>query len=164
MTDDKRHQVWGDDPEERDASDALADFEATDRGKQERWHDRRSIYPIKVVGKFIGRNAKRVAVTIAGFGLILVGVALLVLPGPGWVVIFLGLAVLATEYVWAQRLLNKAKAQAIKAKDLALGKKQQRAQKKEARRAERDAKRSAPTATPTAQDRPATSSNEAAEG
>jgi len=95
---------------------------------------------------------------------VVVGVALLVLPGPGWVVIFLGLAVLATEYVWAQRLLNKAKAQAIKAKDLALGKKQQRAQKKEARRAERDAKRSAPTATPTAQDRPATSSNEAAEG
>ncbi|MEX2274796.1 MAG: PGPGW domain-containing protein [Actinomycetota bacterium] len=161
MTETDPHHVWGDEPEERDASDALADFEATDRGKQERWHDRRSIYPIKVVGKFIGRNAKRVAVTIVGFALILVGIALLVLPGPGWALIFVGLAVLATEYVWAQRLLNKAKEQAIKAKDLALGKKRQRAEKKEARRAERAARREAAAVTP---DPTATPPNEAVEG
>jgi uncharacterized protein (TIGR02611 family) len=38
---------------------------------------------------------------------------MLVLPGPGWAVIFLGLAVLATEYAWAHRLLvvTKDKAQ-----------------------------------------------------
>jgi hypothetical protein len=126
-----RHAVWGDDPDERDASEAIAKFEATDRGKEKRWHDARSIYPFKVVAGLIGRNAKRVAVTIAGFFLILVGVALLVLPGPGWLVIFLGLGLLATEYVWAQRLLNKAKEKATQAKDLALGRKRRRGQENE---------------------------------
>jgi uncharacterized protein (TIGR02611 family) len=37
------------------------------------------------------------------------GVILLPLPGPGWVVIFAGIAVLATEFVWAQLVLHWAK-------------------------------------------------------
>ena len=51
--------------------------------------------------------------TFLGVGILLVGVSMLVLPGPGWAVIFLGLAVLATEYAWAHRLLvvTKDKAQ-----------------------------------------------------
>ncbi|MEX0756046.1 MAG: PGPGW domain-containing protein [Actinomycetota bacterium] len=134
MTDPQRErQVWGDDPEERDASAAIAEFEAGG-GRQGRWHDHWSIFPFKVVAKFIGRNAKRVAVTIAGFALIIAGIAMLVLPGPGWAAIFLGLAVLATEYVWAQRLLNKAKEKATQAKDLALGRKRKRDEKKKDRR------------------------------
>jgi tellurite resistance protein TerC len=48
---------------------------------------------------------RRTAVTIVGFALLLVGVALLVLPGPGLLVIVAGLAVLATEYAWAKRPL-----------------------------------------------------------
>jgi len=59
--------------------------------------------------RVIGRNAKRIAVTIAGATLVLVGVVLLVLPGPGLLVIIAGLAILATEFVWAERLLRKAK-------------------------------------------------------
>ncbi len=137
----KRHEVWGDDPEERDASATVAEFEAGEREEERRWHDHWTIFPFKVVARFIGRNAKRVAVTILGFLLIIAGIAMLVLPGPGWAAIFLGLAVLATEYVWAQRLLNKAKEKATQAKDLALGRKnrraEKRAQKKEARRADR---------------------------
>jgi uncharacterized protein (TIGR02611 family) len=135
-----RHQVWGDDPEERDASAAVAEFEAVEHEPERRWHDHWTIFPFKVVARFIGRNAKRVAVTILGFLLIVAGIAMLVLPGPGWAAIFLGLAVLATEYVWAQRLLNKAKEKATQAKDLALGRKnrraEKRAEKKEARRVE----------------------------
>lgn len=46
---------------------------------------------------------------IAGFFLILAGVAMLVLPGPGWAVIFLGLALLARDYVWAQTALDRLK-------------------------------------------------------
>jgi hypothetical protein len=42
---------------------------------------------------------------VAGLGLLAGGVAMLVLPGPGLAVIALGLAVLATEYDWAARLL-----------------------------------------------------------
>ena len=42
------------------------------------------------------------------FGLTIVGIGIffLLFPGPGWAVIFFGLIVLATEYAWAQRMLN----------------------------------------------------------
>ncbi len=60
---------------------------------------------------------KRFAVTIAGFALLAVGAALMVLPGPGILVIVAGLAVLATEYVWARRLLVRAKHQAERAQE-----------------------------------------------
>jgi hypothetical protein len=49
---------------------------------------------------------------------------MLVLPGPGIVVICVGLAILSTEYVWAQRMLNTARAKAEQAKDAVLKKKQ----------------------------------------
>ena len=45
------------------------------------------------------------------------------LPGPGWLFIFLGLGVLATEYVWAERLLKTAKRKAEQAKDKVFRKK-----------------------------------------
>ena len=48
---------------------------------------------------------------------------MLVLPGPGLLVIIAGLAILATEYVWAERLLQMAKERAIQAKDKVLRKK-----------------------------------------
>ena len=63
---------------------------------------------------------KRFAVTILGFGLLLLGGAMMVLPGPGILVIVAGLAVLATEYVWAQRLLKTAKSQAEKVQEAAV--------------------------------------------
>ena len=55
------------------------------------------------------RFLKRLVVAIVGFSVLLVGVAMMVLPGPAFIVIPLGLAILATEFVWAQRLLKKAK-------------------------------------------------------
>lgn len=48
----------------------------------------------------------RVAVTVAGPLVVLAGVAMLVLPGPGLVVIALGLALLALEYEWARGLVG----------------------------------------------------------
>ncbi len=55
----------------------------------------------------------RAIATGVGSAIVVVGIILLPLPGPGWAIIFLGLAVLATEYVWAHRLLlfTKNKAQ-----------------------------------------------------
>ncbi|GAB7004901.1 hypothetical protein JCM18899A_23740 [Nocardioides sp. AN3] len=47
----------------------------------------------------------KVLVTVGGPLVVLAGVAMLVLPGPGLVVIALGLAMLALEYPWARRLL-----------------------------------------------------------
>ncbi len=52
---------------------------------------------------------KRVTVAIVGGVLTLAGVALLVLPGPGFVLVAAGLAVLATQFTWAKRPLAYAK-------------------------------------------------------
>jgi hypothetical protein len=81
-------------------------------------------FPFGVTIRFIGRNGKRIGVSIAGFVLVIGGLAMLVLPGPGLLLIIAGLAVLATEYVWAQRALNFAKQKAEQAKNKVLGKKQ----------------------------------------
>jgi uncharacterized protein (TIGR02611 family) len=67
--------------------------------------------------KWIVRNTKTIGITIAGGVLILAGVAMLVLPGPGLLVIIGGLAILATQYAWAQRALEKARARARQARD-----------------------------------------------
>ena len=66
---------------------------------------------------------KKSAVTVAGVVLLAGGVALLVLPGPGILLIAAGLAVLATQYVWAQRLVGKAKDSAAKARKEAVASK-----------------------------------------
>ena len=58
--------------------------------------------------------------TAAGGFLVIVGIALLVLPGPGLLVIILGLGILATEYVWAERLLRTAREKAEQAKNMVL--------------------------------------------
>lgn len=65
--------------------------------------------------RFIGRSSKRIAVLVLGAALVAGGVALLVLPGPGLLVIVAGLAVLATEFAWAEAMLEGAKQQASKA-------------------------------------------------
>ena len=65
---------------------------------------------------WIGRSSKRIAVTVVGGGLVALGLAMLVLPGPGIVVVVAGLAVLATEYVWAATALERAKSLGTAAK------------------------------------------------
>lgn len=47
----------------------------------------------------------RIGVALAGFLVIVGGIVLLPLPGPGWVIIFLGLGIWASEFAWAARLL-----------------------------------------------------------
>jgi uncharacterized protein (TIGR02611 family) len=56
------------------------------------------------------RFVRKGAVTAAGAIVLAAGVALLFLPGPAILVIPLGLAILATEYPWARRLLHRVKA------------------------------------------------------
>lgn len=63
---------------------------------------------------------KRSAVTLAGVCLVLGGIALIPLPGPGMLLVVAGLAVLATEYVWARRLLRRAKTKAERAQEEAV--------------------------------------------
>jgi uncharacterized protein (TIGR02611 family) len=56
-----------------------------------------------------GRLIWRVAVTLIGGAVIAVGIVLLPLPGPGWLIIFGGLGILGSEYSWAKRLLTWAR-------------------------------------------------------
>ena len=55
------------------------------------------------------QQATRLAVAIVGFTVTLLGVVMLVTPGPGWLMILLGLGVLGVEFVWARRLLGRLK-------------------------------------------------------
>jgi tellurite resistance protein TerC len=57
-------------------------------------------------------SVKRIFVAVVGGTILLFGIALLVLPGPAFLVIPIGLAVLATEFVWARRWLRRAKGMA----------------------------------------------------
>jgi hypothetical protein len=52
-------------------------------------------------------QAKRIIRIVVGFTLLIIGIALIVLPGPATVVIPAGLAILAGEFVWARKLLKK---------------------------------------------------------
>ena len=52
---------------------------------------------------------RRVVVGVVGGTILLIGVALVFLPGPALIVIPIGLAVLASEFAWARRWLNKAR-------------------------------------------------------
>jgi len=55
------------------------------------------------------RGARRIVVLVVGGTLLLIGTLLLVLPGPGTPLVFLGLTVLATEFLWARRWLRRAR-------------------------------------------------------
>jgi hypothetical protein len=76
---------------------------------------------LKELVVFIGRSSKRIAVTVIGAAFVALGLAMLVLPGPGILVVALGFAVLGTEYAWAARALERTKQGAEKAGRVAKG-------------------------------------------
>lgn len=55
------------------------------------------------------KQIKRIVVGIVGTTVLIIGVLLLILPGPAFLITPLGLGILATEFVWAQRLLRRVK-------------------------------------------------------
>ncbi|MFH8681514.1 TIGR02611 family protein [Streptomyces lydicus] len=62
----------------------------------------------------------QVGVFVVGLAVVVGGVIMLPLPGPGWLVIFAGMAVWATEFVWAQLVLRWAKRKVTEATQKAL--------------------------------------------
>ena len=66
------------------------------------------------------QQAKRFLRILMGFTLLAIGVVLLVGPGPGWLVILLGLGLLAAEFVWARRLLDSMKEKAVRLRKFVL--------------------------------------------
>jgi uncharacterized protein (TIGR02611 family) len=73
------------------------------------------VHSLGTLLRFIWRSGKRAAVFVVGVALLAVGLVMFVTPGPGILLVVAGLAVLATEFAWAEHLLDTAKSQASKA-------------------------------------------------
>jgi len=73
-----------------------------DRTRKTYFHDR---HPIVITFKW----AKRIVIVVGGFTVLAVGIAMIVLPGPAFVVIPVGLGILSLEFAWARRWLEKVK-------------------------------------------------------
>ena len=56
------------------------------------------------------RAGRKLAIAMIGASVVTLGVAMLVLPGPAVIVIPLGLAILAVEFAWARRWLERLRA------------------------------------------------------
>lgn len=65
-------------------------------------HDR---HPLVITYKW----ARRIAITVVGFTVLAVGITMIVLPGPAFVVIPVGLGILSLEFAWAKHWLHKVK-------------------------------------------------------
>ena len=73
---------------------------------------------LRTVGRLVVRGTRRAALTVAGFALVALGIAGLVLPIlPGWIFIIAGFAVLSREYSWAQSGLTYARRKATQGGD-----------------------------------------------
>lgn len=59
--------------------------------------------------KAVAAPLRKLIVAVLGGTVVLIGIALIVLPGPAFIVIPVGLAILATEFAWAQNALARAK-------------------------------------------------------
>ncbi|MBA4405710.1 hypothetical protein C0389_00385 [bacterium] len=55
------------------------------------------------------KQVKRIIVGVIGASILIVGIAMIVLPGPAFIVIPLGLSILATEFLWAKKIIDKFK-------------------------------------------------------
>ena len=63
------------------------------------------------------QQAKRYLRIVFGFTLLAIGVVMVVTPGPGTITILIALGVLAAEFVWARRLLDRLKRESARLRD-----------------------------------------------
>src|SRR5262245_43715752 len=83
---------------------------APDAPDDRRAHSRGAVLLARLRAHPTGRVVLRLGVGILGALVIVVGIILLPLPGPGWAIIFFGIAIWSIEFRWAKRLLLYAKA------------------------------------------------------
>lgn len=55
------------------------------------------------------KRIKKIIVAVIGFTVLAFGIVMIVFPGPAFIIIPVGLSILATEFVWAKKLLEKVK-------------------------------------------------------
>ncbi len=76
---------------------------------------------IRKIHNFIGLKdwpiARKIVVGVIGGTIVLIGIVMIALPGPGSVVIPIGLLVLASEFAWARWLLRRGKRVVKEAKE-----------------------------------------------
>jgi uncharacterized protein (TIGR02611 family) len=77
-----------------------------DRPRRPRWRERFSTTIDLIRANPTGRIALKVCIAIAGALVVTIGIALIPLPGPGWLLVIAGLGIWAVEYHWARRLLG----------------------------------------------------------
>jgi uncharacterized protein (TIGR02611 family) len=63
------------------------------------------------------QQAKRMVKILIGFTLLALGIVMIATPGPGWLTIMVALGILAAEFVWARRLLDRLKEQGVRIRD-----------------------------------------------
>jgi uncharacterized protein (TIGR02611 family) len=63
------------------------------------------------------QQAKRYLRIVFGFTLLGIGIVMILTPGPGWLTILLALGILAAEFVWARRLLDRLKVQGVRLRE-----------------------------------------------
>lgn len=57
------------------------------------------------------KQLKRIIIAIIGGTIVVIGLFMIVLPGPAFIVIPLGLSILATEFIWAKKMIERFKEQ-----------------------------------------------------
>jgi uncharacterized protein (TIGR02611 family) len=62
-------------------------------------------------------QVRRIFLILAGFTLLVLGIAMIFTPGPGTPVILMGLGLLAAEFVWARRIMERIKRETMRLKD-----------------------------------------------
>ena len=67
------------------------------------------------------RQVRRIFLIAGGFTLLVLGILMIFTPGPGTPVILLGLGLLAVEFVWARRLMERIKRETARLKDALMG-------------------------------------------
>ncbi|WP_436971354.1 TIGR02611 family protein [Micromonospora vinacea] len=77
-----------------------------DRPRRPRWRERISLTLDLIRANPTGRIALKIFIAIAGALVVTIGIALIPLPGPGWLLVIAGLGIWAVEYHWARRLLG----------------------------------------------------------
>ncbi|MFF8969394.1 TIGR02611 family protein [Streptomyces sp. NPDC014995] len=97
-----------------------ADDQETDEVTEEHGQGLGSRAPEFIKARRILHLSWQVGIFIIGLAVVVAGIIMLPLPGPGWIVIFGGMAIWATEFVWAQIVLGWTKRKVTEAAQRAL--------------------------------------------
>jgi uncharacterized protein (TIGR02611 family) len=87
------------------ADNALSD-QADDGARADEVYERRRVVRARLKASPALNHVYRLAVAVVGFVVLSVGIVAIPYPGPGWLIVFAGLGILASEFAWAHRLLK----------------------------------------------------------